>query len=215
MFDLSRFGRSACCGVCLSAVVLCGCALNRSYVVDTRDPNFHWDGRVRVTESHPAATLLGDGRSRVAQFELIGEDGRNMVIEPGDAARFRQPRAEFRGGSRPAPRPIAPAGNSAAFLQNDALWAAVARHELAERMRTRNFDGLGAERLALLIAMSRLDYEVTCDVPGGCARIERGPDSLRITLLDDSGREIHTSESAPSEAPVRLVSAAATPGELP
>jgi len=75
-------------------------------------------------------------------------------------------------------------------------------------MRTGNFDGLCSERLTLLIAMARLDYDVTCDVPGGCARIERRADSLRIRLLDQSGREVHSIESAANEAPVRLVSAA-------
>lgn len=95
-------GRVACVLMGVGALaVLLGCTQTRVYEFDTHGAqNFNWSGKLRVAERQ-TVPLLGPTQRDVTQIALLGEKGRDVLVErlskDGEAllvATVRQPGAE-------------------------------------------------------------------------------------------------------------------------
>lgn len=220
----------------LSTVNLFGCTTTRTWEIDTASATrFHWNGRIRVVEQTTdeiGPLLIFQRRTCAHSIDLVGDDGRNIVVRPTGHAADEHPvgRVEKAG----EPKPVIQAVLAMSLRKTTPGWADLAgpasqrakssesagemearSHQLGDEMARmsrasqmlsdRKFDQMdGAEAVAA--AGGRTSYTVF-DLGDGVtlkAWLEnRDPASVRATVYDRDGKVLH--EYKPIELPLKEI----------
>jgi hypothetical protein len=93
----------------LSTFNLCGCITTQTWEIDaTSAKDFHWDGRIRIVEqtSDEIGPFLSlHKRTSAHSIELVGDNGRNLVVRPSGHAANEHPVGRLETADEPN-RPI-------------------------------------------------------------------------------------------------------------
>jgi hypothetical protein len=213
---------SAACATLLFLVG--GCTSTRTWEIDTSSVrDFQWDGRIRITEqttTEIGPLLTSQKYTAAYSFELVGRDGRNIVVRPSGHAASEHPiaRIECAGEAnrpvlqllamslKPSYPTLARAVQTVADSQpsppeQSADEAHRTNDEIARLIRTNQelregrFDQLTtADAVAAAAAMNQGSYSVFDLGDGKSLKAwldNTSPPSLLATVYDRDGKVLH------------------------